>query len=218
MDCIAHRGFAGVAPENTLPAVREASRRADGVEVDVRRCGSGELVVCHDDTVDRTTDGTGAVAALSAGELGALSVEGSDAGVPTLAAVLDAVPPAVTLHAELKERGLADDLAGLAAGTDCPVVVSSFDDAALAAVEGLPTAFLTAEADGAVDRATALGCSAVHPHLDACDDGLVSAAHEAGLAVNAWTVTGAGETERLRRLGADGVITDFPDCCLPVRG
>jgi glycerophosphoryl diester phosphodiesterase len=211
--CIAHRGFAGVNPENTLPAVHDAVERADGVEVDVRRCASGELVVCHDETVDRTTDGTGAVADHTAAELASLSVEGSDAGVPTLADVLAAVPPDVTRHAELKEQGLAADLEALAADAAPPVVASSFDVGALREVEELPTAFITSERAGALDRAASLGCRGVHPRTDVCDEGFVDRAHEAGLEVNAWTVTDPTETRRLREAGVDGVITDYPECC-----
>ena len=213
MECIAHRGFAGVNPENTLDAVRAAVETADGVEVDVRRCESGELVVCHDTAVDRTTDGTGAVADFTAAELAALSVEGTDTGVPMLADVLAAVPADVTVHAELKERGLAADLEILAADADLPVVVSSFDADTLRAVEDLPMAFLTGERVGVLDRAASLGCDAVHPHVDVTDAGFVDRARDAGLAVNAWTVTDLRETRRLREAGVDGVITDFPACC-----
>jgi len=95
MRLIAHRGFADRYPENTLRAVREASRFADEVEVDVRRCDSGELVVVHDCTVDRVTDEEGAVAHHSLAELRALDVLGTGEGVPTLAEVLSAVPPTV---------------------------------------------------------------------------------------------------------------------------
>lgn len=214
MHCLAHRGFAGVNPENTLPAVRDSAKRADGVEVDVRECGSGELVVCHDATVDRTTDGSGAVADHTADELAGLSVEGSGAGVPTARAVLDAVPGDVVLHAELKERvgsafeALVDDVE-----PDPAVVVSSFDASALGDVESLARAWLVADAESAVERARDLDCSALHPAADVCDASLIERAHDAGLAVNAWTVTDPAQTRRLRDIGVDGVITDFPACC-----
>lgn len=214
MNCIAHRGFCGVNPENTVAAVEAAvAAGADGVEVDVRRCRSGELVVCHDETVDRTTDGAGAVADLTADELAALSVEGSDEGVPTFAAVVGAIPADVTLHAELKERGLAADVERAVTDAACETVVSSFDAEAVAAVESLPTALLVWDQDNPVERAVELGCSSLHPNHEDCDTALVERAHEAGLGVNAWTVTEASETERLRGAGADGVITDFPACC-----
>ena len=89
MRCIAHRGFAKVNPENTVTAVRSAAEHTDVIEIDVRRCGSGELVVIHDETVERVTDGTGRVAELSADELTALDVLESGEGVPTLPSLLE---------------------------------------------------------------------------------------------------------------------------------
>jgi len=213
VNCIAHRGFAGVNAENTLPAILDAAERADGVELDLRRCGSGEVVVHHDETVDRTTDGSGALADHTAAELASLSVEGSDSGVPTFAEVVAAVPDGVTLHAELKERGTGEDVERALSAADCDAVVSSFDPQALTEIEELPTALVQFEGEALVSRARQLGCSFVHPNLNACDAGLVDRAHGAGMAVNAWTVTTPAETERLRATGADGVIADFPDCC-----
>lgn len=215
MNCIAHRGFAGVNAENTLPAVRDGAARADGVEVDLRRCGSGEVVVLHDATLDRTTDGSGPVGEATAAQLDALDVEGSGAGVPTLEAVLEAMPAASTLHAELKERGLAEDLErAVAAAADPPdVVVSSFDPAALTAVSAFPTALLVTNGEEAVDRALELDCDGLHPPVDVCTADLVAAAHSAGLTVNVWTVTDSAETARLSEMGVDGVITDYPNCC-----
>lgn len=222
MECIAHRGFAGVAAENTLPAIRSAVESADGVEVDVRRCGSGDLVLCHDETVDRVTGATGRVADHTREALAALSVRGSGAGVPTLEEALDAMPVDVTLHAELKETGIAAGAVDIAESADCPVHVSSFEPEALREVattresaDALPTAYLTREAgDGrAVERALDLECGTLSPAVDACTEGLVERAHAAGLTVNAWTVTDRAETRRLRAAGVDRVITDFPECC-----
>jgi glycerophosphoryl diester phosphodiesterase len=213
VNCIAHRGFCGVNPENTIPAVEDAVRRADGVEVDVRVCGSGELVVCHDETVDRTTDGSGAVSAHTAAELATLSVEGSEAGVPTFEAVVDAIPDGVTLHAELKERGTAEGAESVVTDGDCETVISSFLPDALAEVTAVPTALAVREADGAVERAAELGCSMLHPTLTVFTSSLVERAHESGVEVNGWTVVDPEETADLRTAGADGVITDFPGCC-----
>jgi len=105
----AHRGGAHTRPENTLAAFREAARiGAHQIELDVRRSADGQLVVIHDETVDRTTDGQGAVAELSLAELRRL-----DAGrfhgpafagerIPTLGEVLDAVPRNVWLNIQIK--------------------------------------------------------------------------------------------------------------------
>jgi glycerophosphoryl diester phosphodiesterase len=236
-DLIAHRGFAAVAPENTVSAFRDAlAAGADGVELDVRGAADGTPVVCHDATVDRTTDGTGAVADHTPAELAALSVRGGDDGVPTLAAVLDALPR-TTVYAELKEVGVAEAAAELLASAAHSVVVSSFDVDALAAPgeaggataeraseHGLATALLAATDDGreAVSRAADLGCAMVHLHATACDERTVAAAHERGLRVAAWTLAPPGTDaddwtvtdpevhERLRASGVDALIADAP--------
>jgi glycerophosphoryl diester phosphodiesterase len=235
-DLIAHRGFAARHPENTVSAFRDAlAAGADGVELDVRAAADGTPVVCHDATVDRTTDGSGAVADHSPAELAALSVPGSDEGVPTLAAVLDALPQ-TTVYAELKEVGVAAAAADLLAATDHAVVVSSFDAAALAGLpkHGLSTAgraseprlatALLAASDGpdAVERAADLGCAMVHLHASVCDERTVAAAHDRGLAVAAWTLAPPGTDgdewtvtdpdihDHLRTVGVDALIADAP--------
>jgi glycerophosphoryl diester phosphodiesterase len=213
MDCIAHRGFPGVNPENTVAAVADAATRADGVEVDVRVCNSGELVVCHDETVDRTTDGSGPVSARTAEELAALSVEGSDQGVPTFEAVVEAIPYGVTLNAELKERGTAEGVERIVSDADCDAFVSSFDPEALSEVAELPTALVASDPEGTIERASELDCFAVGLRLDAWTPELVGRAHGAGLTATAWTVTDVEETRRLREMNVDAVITDFPECC-----
>ncbi|MFB6108046.1 MAG: glycerophosphodiester phosphodiesterase [Haloplanus sp.] len=217
MRLIAHRGFAAEHPENTLLALRRASRRADAVEVDVRRCGSGELVVVHDETVDRVTDATGRVADYGREELAALSVLGSGEGVPTLGEALDAVPASVGVNLELKECGLAADALSVAADRDTEAFVSSFSVDALRecrdADPAVPRAYLFADGDDddAVDCARDLDCAFLHPHHDRCDADFVARAHDAGLAVNAWTVDDRATARRLADAGVDGVVADRRD-------
>jgi glycerophosphoryl diester phosphodiesterase len=236
MDCIAHRGFAETRPENTLAAVRAAGGAgegadaptetaaaddrgapgptADAVEVDVRRCGSGELVVIHDVDVDRVSDGTGQVGDLALAELRELDVLGTGAGVPTLAEVLQVT--AVPLNVELKERGLAGDALALADEAGADAWYSTFDPAAVEEVReyGGDGALLFAEdADAALERARRLDCTAVHPHHSLCDAAFVGRAGEAGLAVNAWTVRTRETAAALAEAGVDGVIADAPGYC-----
>ncbi len=226
VQCIAHRGFAGVAPENTLRAVRAAvDAGADAVEVDVRRCASGDVVCCHDETVDRVTDGTGAVADLTRAELADLDVLGSGAGVPPLAAVVEAVPPEVGLNVELKERGIASDVLDHLAGTGGDWWLSSFDIEAIRTAsragrdrasipDPVPVAPLVAP--GRADplaAATGTDAVAVHPHQDLCTPDLVTRAHDAGLAVTAWTVRSEVTARGLREAGVDGLIADAPAYC-----
>jgi glycerophosphoryl diester phosphodiesterase len=215
MECLAHRGFAAAYPENTLPAVQAAARESDGVEVDVRRCGSGELVTLHDETVDRVTDSEGHVSEYSADELEAMSVYDTEAGIPLFAAVLSVMPPDTTLHAELKEPGLAQDVADIAGAGACDVIISSTEPDVLETVpDWMPRAYLfTGRADKPIETAQELGCTAVHPHKYACLPETVENAHDVGLSVNTWTITELDETESLRELGVDGVIVDSPEYC-----
>jgi glycerophosphoryl diester phosphodiesterase len=212
MDCIAHRGFAGVNPENTALAVeRAAATGADLVEVDLRRCGSGDLVVVHDETVDRVSDGTGAVADHSLAALRDLDVLDTGAGIPTLAEVFRAAGD-TRLNVELKEPGLAADARAVAAECGADPLYSSFEDEVLAELAGTDAdlAYVAPEADGAVEAATDLGCVAVHPHWRVCDEAFVERAHEAGLRVNAWTVRSEAAAATAREAGVDGLITDDP--------
>jgi glycerophosphoryl diester phosphodiesterase len=214
VDLTAHRGFAGVHPENTLLAVRESAPVADWVEVDVRRCGSGEPVVIHDATVDRVTDASGPVADFTADELAGLSVLDSGEGVPTLRAVLDALPADTGLNLELKEP--VYDAVELARehGPE-RVLVCSFEADWLGAVgerTDLDRAYLAAtDPRAAVSTAATLDCVAVHPRHSLVDTELVERARDHGLAVRGWTVERRSAADRLRGAGADGVVADLPD-------
>ncbi|MFB6118924.1 glycerophosphodiester phosphodiesterase [Halosegnis sp.] len=213
MRLIADRGFAGLYPENTLAAVEAAVRRADEVAVDVRRCDSGELVTVRDPTLDRVTDGSGAVCRHTLAELRSLSVLGTDERVPTLREVLAAVPPAVGVTLELREVGLAADALRLADRADTQVTVSSGIANELEGCRGVdPSVPRAYRFDG--DSETGLGfaretdCSYLHPCVGICDESLVRAAHEAGFCVNAWGVDSAETAARIANYGADGLVAD----------
>ncbi|ELZ78291.1 glycerophosphodiester phosphodiesterase [Haloferax larsenii JCM 13917] len=214
MRAFAHRGCPVLAPENTLAAFRAATPRLPCVELDVRRCGSGELVVFHDETVDRMTDGSGAVADATLAELQELRVGDSDESIPTLAAVFDALPDSTFVNVELKESGLATDLAAVVADVSNEVLVSSFEADALREVREastLPVAYLFAD-DWADPLATAaeLDCAAVHPYYELLSAARVEEAQDAGFDVNTWTVPDRETVERLREWGVNGVIVDDP--------
>lgn len=212
---VAHRGFAGLHAENTVPAVRAAAGRADAVEVDVRRCAD-DLVCCHDATIDRVTRETGPVADRTAAELGEVSVFDGPAGVPCLADVVAAVPADAGLVLEVKERAVAEETAELAADAPQDVTLSAFDPAALAtAREVAPEvdrALLVAETpERAVGRAVDLDCAAVHAARDLClRSRVVPLAREAGLDVAAWTVHSDLAATLVAGRGVDALIADRP--------
>lgn len=213
MRLIAHRGFAGVYPENTLGAMEAATLHADAVEIDVRRCGSGELVAIHDERVDRVTDGTGRVSEHTLADLRSLDVLGSGEGVPTLEAVLGVIPPEIGANVELKEAGTVGDALSIASGADPTITISSFSPAILAEARDVdprvPRALVVEdEPDEYLSRAHDLDCTFFHPGTDLCDGNLVSRAHRAGMGVNTWTVKDHATARRLAELGVDGIIAD----------
>lgn len=214
MELIAHRGCGAVWPENTLLAIRESAGQLPAVEVDVRRCGSGELVCMHDEVVDRTTDGTGAVGTFDIDSLRELRVDGTDASVPTLQAVLDAVPEDVTVQIELKEDDLGAAVIELV-GDRPNVRLSSFSPAALEAVADapLPSGYLFREAADALAEAADLGCANVHPHWRRCvNTDIVDRAHDRGYGVIAWGAKSNAEAvAAAATAGVDGITVDRPD-------
>lgn len=215
MQVIGHRGCADVYPENTVLAVTRAANFLDAVEVDVRRCASGELVVFHDETVDRLTDASGRVADMAWTELQTLDVLDSGATIPLLETVLAAIPDGVELQIELKETGLASDVRDAVLDADCEVSVSSFQQAAIREIADLgwdvSTGFLF-DSDPLENLQTAieLSCDAVHPYYDMClETDVVEAAHREGLGVIAWKAARRRtEIHVLRSLGVDGVTAD----------
>lgn len=234
----AHRGASRRAPENTLPAFELAVELgADGVELDVQRTADQELVVIHDETVDRTTDGKGRVAALSLAELRALDAScGMDgfAGVqvPTLREVLMQLRgTGLAINIELKnsiERypGMEHQVLALVdqEGMRDQVVFSSFHHGSVASLRGeVPaTQLALLFSDVLVEPwryAANLGVGAVHPGLHILQEpGWAVSAHQAGLQVRAWTVD---EPELLRaaaKAGVDAIITNVPDVALETLG
>ncbi len=218
MRLIAHRGFAAVAPENTVAAVRAAADRADAVEFDVRRCGSGELVVIHDDTIDRVTEGTGRVVDCPLEELQRYTVLDADETIPTLAEVLEALPPDVNVNLELKDEDIAADVLETLADADVPnrVVLTSFLISELRRVRDLepsqPTGLLVSrDQRRPITTAVELGCAVVGAHSRRCLlTRLVPRAKAVDLEVHAWSVPGPTVARILGWRGVDYVSSDRP--------
>jgi glycerophosphoryl diester phosphodiesterase len=229
---IAHRGASAEAPENTLAAFQAAARAgADGIELDVTMCASGDVVVIHDDTIDRTTNGSGRVRDMSLETLRLF-----DAGrwfdaryqgqvIPSLADVVDLVGESLFINIEIKSAGLKDE--GLEDGVidlirrrsiGHRVLISSFNPMALWRVRRrapeLHRALLTApDMPLLLARgwpAALVQPHALHPHYSQVDDRYIQRAHQNGRQVNAWTVDDPEETRRLYHLGIDGIITNHP--------
>ena len=224
---IAHRGASGTCPENTLIAfARAAALGAHMIELDVQLTRDGAVVVMHDWTLERTTDGSGAVCDRTLAE-----IRGLDAGawfgsafrgtrVPTLAEVLAAV--GLRVNVELKPVG-DDGLEARAlavvesAGALARVVFSSFEAGALERLRArtvratLAVLWDEGPVVDAVARAQRVGARALHLRKDRTSPDALAAAAAAGLPVRAWTVNERGEMDRLVAAGVEGIFTDFPE-------
>lgn len=202
----AHRGFADRYPENTVHAVRSAARHASAVEIDVRRCGSGELVVFHDDELDRVTDGEGRIDEIPLTELQRLRVEGSEETVPTFDELAAAVPDEIRVNVELKESGVAEETVETCRTHGVDAIYSSFYDDAIHEVRSVaseaPIAVLCHESQPVDERlalAETLDAEAFHPSLelvdawaDPDDPRLVASLDRRGVGVPAEETMGAG--------------------------
>ena len=227
----AHRGASGYVPENTLEAFRRAAEmKADGVELDVQMSKDGELVVIHDETVDRVSDGKGYVKDYMYGELQALDVSGSmlDYGtvrIPTLAQVLEELKPTgMEVNIECKTGiffypGLEEKVVKLVQdmGMTERIWCSSFNHESVLRIKKLCPAMKTGFLIGDIimdvaDYAKRYGVQALHPALyHMQDEGLLERCRRNGLAVHVWTVNEREYISKLGNAGIDAVITNFPD-------
>lgn len=216
MRLIAHRGFAATHPENTIAAVQSAAQCADAVEFDVRRCRSGELVVIHDDTVDRVTDGSGPVVEHSLEELRSLSVLGTDEGVPTLEELLAAVPADTEINLEMKDHGIAADVLAALEGVANRVVTTSFLEDELRAIRELdpdqPTGLLASRhLENPVTTAVELDCDVIGANYWRClFTPLPDRANAVDLEIHAWSIERESTARLLGFRGVDCVSSDRP--------
>lgn len=214
---IGHRGARALAAENTLGSIRAASKcKADQVEVDIRLSKDGNLVLMHDETVDRTTNGRGKVEDLSLEELQSLEVMGSGERVPTLREAVELTEELrLGIVVEMKEEGLEELVAKELEGSNA--MVTSFFHSSLLEVKGtsnLKTGIIISSLPvRPVELALWAGADAIFPRKT--NPRLFQEAHRCGIEVYPWTINSIDEASWLLRLGADGLVTDDP--CL-IRG
>lgn len=218
---IGHRGASADAPENTLYAFNLAlEQNADGVELDVQWSRDGQLVVFHDWTVERLTEGTGSVNELTLAELQALTLPKAQ-HIPTLDEVFEAFGPRLLYNVEIKAKGrgntgietaVADRIQ--AHHLESRVIVSSFSVAAVrrarqALPHATPVALLWYKPRENY-RHLALSAQADHPYDPMVNTTYMNWAKKRGLKVNVWTVDDPQRAQELIALGVDGIITNKP--------
>jgi glycerophosphoryl diester phosphodiesterase len=226
---IGHRGAAGEAPENTLASFQMAILQgAGGIELDVHLSKDGDIVICHDATIDRTTDGSGVIHEMTTSE-----IKRCDAGswfskvfqgqqIPLLSEVFDLVPEDVLINVEIKqsyggemEFRLLDFLSQR--GRLKNVVISSFDHKSLRRIKQLePEAQVgLLYAANLINHAQYaqkfdVHIHSLHPHFQSIEKLDVNDALFAGLAVYPYTVNHTQDLRKMIEYGVTGIITDFP--------
>jgi glycerophosphoryl diester phosphodiesterase len=217
---IGHRGAAGLRPENTVPSfVCAAELGVAAVELDVHSV-EDQLVVIHDDTLDRTTNATGPVTARSLAELRMLDA-GGGAGVPLLEEIFERLPDRIGINVELKGAHTALGLARFLSGhTDRDVLVSSFDHTALTAFRNAALTVPVAPLFGRWKRnmwevAKRLGAWSINLSARIATPDRIAEAHRRGYRVLVYTVNDLEAAAPLVASAVDGVFTDYPDRITP---
>ncbi len=226
MQIIAHRGASGLAPENTLKAIRLAlALGAGAIEIDVQ-LADGELWVFHDRRLERCTDGSGVLTAQSRAYLASLDA-GEGEGIPTLWQVMGAIAGQAELHIELKGSQTADEVARLTRRAEAELgftptqwVVSSFHHPELARFAALRPDIRLGALTSTIPLTLAkfaaeLGAWSLNCDVDFVDQALVQDAHDRGLKVLVYTVDEPADQAMLAAIGVDGIFTNRPDRFLP---
>ena len=228
----AHRGASGYAPENTLEAFQLAlDQGADAVELDVHLTRDGELLVAHDETIDRVSDGSGLIflqslAAIKKFKFNKAHPEYENARAPTLKEVYELLQPSgMIINVELKTNinpypGIEEKCLELAAkmGIEDKIVYSSFNHLSMQKIKELKEdSYCGILFDCVLIRpwryAKDYGMDAIHPpyqHILFIPE-YCAKAHKAGIQVNTWTINSEREMKRVVEAGADMLITNYPD-------
>jgi len=215
---ISHRGASAYEPENTLRAIKRALEyTVDMVEVDARETRDGQIVVIHDETLQRTTNGRGYVHQTSFSQLRRLDA-GKGERVPMLQEVIDLVKGRVGLVVELKDPRTADKVAEILAKNNFvdQTIVTSFIHSAVKTVKEINPQIKT----GVIFRSAPIkpsqlaldaNANALFPYHKYVTTRMIDDAHSNYLTVNVWTVDTREEIEHYAEIGVDGVVTNRPD-------
>lgn len=227
----AHRGSAGTHPENTMEAFLAAEMDgADGIELDVQLTADGEIVVIHDLTVDRTTNGSGFVNELTFNELSKLKANfhslhffKKSCRIPSLREVFEWLEGNHLLcNIELKNavnpyRGMEEMVIELVHEfcLEKRVIISSFNHKSLVLSREIEPGITTAPLYNEVlykpwDYAASLGACGIHPKLKSISDREIMDTMACGIAVRPYTVNKEKDMKRLFALNCSGLITDYP--------
>lgn len=220
---IGHRGAMGHETENTLPSINKALELGvDMIEIDVFKIASGEIVVFHDDSVERLTDGTGNIEEYTWEKLQKITVTGNHK-IPLLTDVIAEIDREVPLNIELKGAGTAKEVNAIIEGfqkngwTLNDFIISSFnwEELKLMRIENaeISMAVLIENDDPreAIPLAKELKAVAINPDYEKLDLEIANEIRAAGFKIYPWTVNEPEAIDEMKRMGVDGMFTNFPE-------
>lgn len=232
MKVIAHRGASGYAPENTLAAFQKAlDTNCDGIEFDVQMTKDGEIIVCHDYSVERTTNGKGYIKNLTLAEIKEL-----DAGswfderfkgekIPTLEEVFKIIPSGILMNIEIKNlalerRNIEQKVVDLILKYNRidDVIISSFDHLSLKTVReinkdirvGVLTYSYILDTVSYIKKHE-FDAYSIHPSEEFLNQSLVKDAHDNGYKIFSYTVNDGEIAELFENMGVDAIFSNYPD-------
>lgn len=221
---IGHRGAKGHVAENTLASIKKAIELgADGIEIDVFRCLSGEIVLFHDKKLDKLTDGTGLIEKTTLKDLKKLKVLGSNEQIPTLNEVIEIIDKNTFLNIELKGRNTAKSSLEIIKNyikneniISKNILFSSFEWEELKDLRDLDSkvniALVTENNPlDAIEPALNLQAIAINPTHKKLNKKVVEQIFSAGLKIYTWTVNDDKQIKKMKQLGVNGIITDYPE-------
>ena len=234
---LAHRGASGYAPENTMEAFELAAKMgADGIELDVHLTADGAVVVCHDEKIDRTSNGQGLITDYTLSELKSMDFgyhfygeQRKGVKIPTLDEVYEFVAPiGMVVNVEIKSADpdiiKACDIIAEKYGMRNKVIYSSFNHFQIQkAKEMIPDAFIAPLYSFNMlnpwNYCLDIGAKAVHPKHTQIKllPNYVKNCHDRGIRVNTWTVNTEDDMTFFLNEGVDGIVTNFPDIALELR-
>ncbi len=229
---IAHRGFSGKYPENTRLAFEKAIEAgADGIELDVHFTKDGEVVVIHDERIDRTSDGEGYVVDFTYEELSRFDASASFAGVygfnkiPTLREYFELVKPVEGFITNIELKTSVNEYPGIEKavlelidefGLEDRIIISSFNHYSVMRTKAINPRIKCGFLESSWiynfgEYTKTRGVECVHPHYISLNKESVTEIKSNNIQINTWTVNNESDVERLYNLGVDAVITNYPD-------
>ena len=216
----AHRGASVFAPENSMQAFKKALElNVDGVEFDVHLTKDKQIIVMHDDNVQRTTNGYGLIKDLTLEKIRLFHQKNREP-VPTLRDVLDLLNNKCTCKIDVKSEGIEEPLIKIIKEykiEDSVIITSKFLDM-VEKIKKLDPKITTEmqvwepwNEDEMIQHAKEIKADIIAPNYLMCTKKLVEKAHDNGLKVHVWTVNEKKDRDKMKAIGVDGIVSDCPD-------